>query len=161
MKARLQRVLQLLLHTGDTPHRTALAFGTGVVIAFSPFLGIHMLIALVVAFVFRLNRVAVLVGTYINNPWTIAPMYVAGTWLGCALLGVSPAGLDTVDWSLQGREQLRSLLVALRPYLWPFVLGNTILGAAAGALAYVLLRRALEARAQRRELEFASGGEGR
>ncbi len=62
----LRRILQALLHVEDTPHRTALAFGVGVLIAFSPFLGIHMGIALLVAFLFRLNRVAMLLGTYLK-----------------------------------------------------------------------------------------------
>ena len=95
MSERFRRAVQLLLHIEDTPHRTALAFGVGVLIAFSPFLGIHFGIALLVAFLFRLNRVAILFGTYLNNPWTLAPIYLAGTSLGCLLLGVSSDGLDS------------------------------------------------------------------
>ena len=34
--------------------------------------------ALAIAFAFRLSRAAVLVGIYLNNPWTMAPMYIAG-----------------------------------------------------------------------------------
>lgn len=147
MTERLRRVLQVLLHIEDTPHRTALAFGIGVLIAFSPFLGIHMGIALVVAFLFRLNRVAILFGTYLNNPWTLAPMYLAGTSLGCLLLGVSSDGLSGMDWELRGSAFLASLWATFRPYLWPFLLGNTILGVVCGILGYVVLRRILERRA--------------
>jgi hypothetical protein len=70
----------------------------------------------------------------------------AGTLVGCALLGVSPGGLSAVDWSLSGWSFYESLLRSLRPYLWPFVLGNTVLGVVAGAGCYVLLRRYLEHR---------------
>ena len=38
------------------------------------------------------------------------------------------------------------LLTSLRPYLWPFLLGNTILGVAGGLLGYVILRRLFERR---------------
>jgi uncharacterized protein len=147
MTERFRRVLQALLHIGDTPHRTALAFGIGVVIAFSPFLGIHMGIALLIAFVFRLNRVAILLGTYVNNPWTLAPMYLAGTTLGCLLLNVSMEGLDDIDWALKGSAFFQELVVTLRPYVWPFLVGNTILGLACGLLGYLLLRKFLERRA--------------
>jgi uncharacterized protein (DUF2062 family) len=147
MTERVRQIVQLLLHIEDTPHRTALAFGIGIVIAFSPFLGIHMGIALLVAFLFRLNRVAILLGTYVNNPWTLAPMYVGGTSLGCLLLGVSKDGLDTIDWDLHGAEFLQDLWATLRPYLWPFLLGNTLLGILCGFAGYVLLRRYLERRA--------------
>ncbi len=147
MTEQFRRVVQVLLHIEDTPHRTALAFAVGVLIAFSPFLGIHMGIALIVAFVFRLNRVAILLGTYLNNPWTLAPMYLAGTSLGCLLLGVSKDGLGAIDWELQGSAFLEMLKITLRPYVWPFLLGNTLLGLASGFVGYVLLRRFLERRA--------------
>ena len=147
MSGSLRRVAQVLLHIEDTPHRTALAFGVGILIAFSPFLGIHMGIALIVAFLFRLNRVAILVGTYLNNPWTLAPMYLAGTSLGCLLLGVSKDGLEAIDWDLQGTAFYESLWATLRPYVWPFLLGNTILGIVCGVVGYALLRRFLDRRA--------------
>ena len=147
MTERLRRILQVLLHIEDTPHRTALAFGVGVLIAFSPFLGIHMGIALLVAFVFRLNRVAILFGTYLNNPWTVAPIYLAGTSLGCLMLGVSMDGLEAIDWDLTGAAFRETLWATLRAYAWPFILGNTILGLACGLVGYVLLRRILERRA--------------
>jgi uncharacterized protein (DUF2062 family) len=142
----LRKMVRVLLHTGDTPHRTALAFGLGVFIAFSPLLGIHMWIALLVAVLFRLNRVAILAGTYLNNPWTFAPMYLAGTSLGCSLLGISNAGLSAIDWSLHGRAFYRHLRHVLRPYVWPFLLGNTLLGILCGLLGYLLLRRVIELR---------------
>ncbi|HEY8148344.1 MAG TPA: DUF2062 domain-containing protein [Vicinamibacteria bacterium] len=150
MTERLRRILQVLLHIEDTPHRTALAFGVGVLIAFSPFLGIHMGIALLVAFLFRLNRVAILFGTYLNNPWTVAPIYLAGTSLGCLLLGVSKDGLDAIDWDLTGAAFREALWATLRQYVWPFLVGNTLLGIACGLVGYVLLRRFLERRAAQR-----------
>ena len=147
MTERFRRVLQVLLHVEDTPHRTALAFGVGIFIAFSPFLGIHMGIALVVAFAFNLNRVAILLGTYVNNPWTLVPMYLGGTTLGCLLLDVPNRGVEIIDWSQHGMAFLVSLWTSFRPYLWPFLLGNTILGLVCGTLGYLLLRHVLERRA--------------
>jgi uncharacterized protein (DUF2062 family) len=148
MSSRFRRALQVLLHVEDTPHRIALAFGIGVWIAFSPFLGVHTLLALGIAFAFRLSRVAILLGAYINNPWTLAPLYLAGTVVGCILMGVSTEGLAAVDWSQQGAAFYEHLVASLRPYLWPFLLGNTVLGVTGGMLGYVLLRRVLERRGQ-------------
>ncbi|HET8646465.1 MAG TPA: DUF2062 domain-containing protein, partial [Vicinamibacteria bacterium] len=101
------------------------------------------------AFALRLNRVAVLLGTYVNNPWTLAPLYLAGTALGCALLGVSPAGLTDIDWSTSGMAFYRGLLEHLRPYLWPYVVGNTVLGTVAGLATYALARWLIERRRRR------------
>jgi len=144
----LRRTEQVLFHVDDSPSRVALAFALGVFIAFFPILGIHTGMALVIAVALRLNKVAILAGAWTNNPWTLAPMYTAGTLVGCAVLGVSPASLGTVDWSLSGREFYASLAAGLRPLVLPFVLGNLLLGAAAAGLAFVALRALLARREQ-------------
>ena len=149
MRARLRRAVESFLHLDDTPRRIAAAFGIGVYIAFHPLFGLHTLMALGLAFAFRLSRAAVLVGIYVNNPWTIAPMYVAGTTLGCWILGVPLDGLGAIEWDLDSLAFYRGLLVSLRPYLWPYVVGNTILGIVFGFLAYLALRWFLERRARR------------
>lgn len=146
MMRRLRSTLLLLLRVEDTPHRVALAFGIGVWIAFSPLLGIHTGMALGIAFLFRLNRVAMLFGAYLNNPWTLAPMYMAGTALGCFLLDVPTSGLSGMDWSLHGRAFYQALIQNLRPYLWPYVLGNTLLGVLGALIGYGALRLVLERR---------------
>ena len=67
-----------LLSLDDPPERTALAFSIGVFIAFSPFLGLHTVLATFVAFAFRFNKVAVYSGTFINNPFlTLVPIIIA------------------------------------------------------------------------------------
>jgi len=146
MSGRLRRTLEQLLRLEDTPHRIALAFGLGIVIAFSPLLGLHTVIALGIAFAFRLSRAAILIGCYVNNPWTIAPLYLAGTLVGCALLGVSTEGLATIEWDRHGMAFYTDVLAHLRPYLWPFLVGNTILGLACGAASYFILRTVLTRR---------------
>ena len=146
--SRLRRALESLLHIQDTPHRIALAFGVGCWIAFSPLLGIHTGMALAIAFGFRLSRVAILMGAYINNPWTLAPMYAAGTAVGCVLLGVPLSGLSAIDWSGGDEGLYQALFESLRPYLWPYVIGNTVLGIAFGTVSYLWLRTVLERRSR-------------
>lgn len=146
----LRRMGQILLQVEDSPTRVAAAFGLGVFIAFFPLLGIHTGMALVIAILLRLNRVAILLGCWINNPWTIAPMYSAGTLLGCALLGVAPGSPVAIDWSLKGRAFYSALVATLRPLVWPFVVGNLALGVVAGLAAFLLLRSLLARRAQQR-----------
>jgi uncharacterized protein (DUF2062 family) len=148
----LRQMERILQQVEDTPNRVALAFGVGIFIAFFPVLGIHTLVALGLAFALRLNRVAILAGAWVNNPWTIAPMYTAGTLLGCAMLGVSPTSLAEVDWSLRGRAFYESLLAGLGPLLLPFVVGNLALGAIAAVLVFGILRAVL---ARRRRAEGA------
>lgn len=155
--SRLRSALGILLHVEDSPHRIALAFGIGVWIALFPIWGIHTLMALGIAFALRLSRAAMVIGAYVNNPWTMAPCYLSGTILGCWILGVPVGGLAEIDFSFgEGNGAWREVLLTLRPYLWPFVVGNTVLGILAGLLAYVVLREILERR--RRAAASASGG---
>lgn len=142
----LRRAFRAVLQVEDTPHRIALAFAVGVWIAFFPIWGIHTAMALGVAFLLRLSRAAMLVGAWVNNPWTMAPLYTAGTLLGCLLLRVPSEGLTSLDWTLGWRDFLRVLLDTLRPYLWPFVVGNLVLGTLAALVSYLALRLTLEAR---------------
>ena len=146
MKGRLGRALNALLLLEDPPERIALAFAIGVWIAFSPLLGIHTGLALGLAFLFRLSRAAMLFGAYLNNPWTIAPMYTAGTLLGSWLLGVSPRGIASIAWDAEDDAFYPSLWQGLRPYIWPYVVGNTVLGVVAAIAAYFLLRWVLRRR---------------
>jgi len=142
----LRRLAQLVLRVEGTPTQVARAFGLGVFLAFFPIFGVHTLLALGLALAFRLNRVAILAGTFMNNPWTIAPMYTAGTLLGSALLGVAPTAVGAIDWSLSGIEFYESSMAGFRALLWPFVLGNLVLGAVAGMISFFAVRRILQSR---------------
>jgi len=163
----MNAALQSLLHLKDPPHRTALAFGAGIFIAFSPFLGLHTLIAIAIAFAFRLNRVAVVAGAWVNV-WALIPCYMFGTLIGALLLGVDSSHLNahilsraetlvraTLAWTLVGdwSQALKSLSGVLKVFgalLWPFIVGNTLLGLVASVPAYALCRKFLEARAHRK-----------
>jgi len=130
MGARINRWLEQLLHTHDTPQRTAFAFALGVFLGFSPFLGLHAILGLLLAFLCGLNRVAVILGVYSNLPWILPAYYTAATIAGARLLGIDiePAALkeairafETVSWG-----DLRTLAHALAPLLWAYTVGSTI-----------------------------------
>ncbi len=139
----LGRTSRLLLTIEGSPNRVAFSFALGVFIAFFPILGIHTWVALGLAIAFRLNKVAILVGAWMNNPWTVGPMLTAGTLVGCTLTGVSPATLGRVDWSLRGPAFYESLVAGFRPLVVPYAVGNLVLGLVVASVTFVLLRAAL------------------
>ena len=146
----LRQTFLVLLHVHDSPHRIGLAFGIGVFIAFFPILGIHTLMALGIAFAFRLSRAAMLLGAYLNNPWTIVPIYSAGTILGAWLLGTPLEGLPFSGLHAGQPGLWRAVLASVYPYLWPYVVGNSVLGVGVGVGAYFAVRFALERRQRSR-----------
>ena len=127
---RMRRWLDQLLHTHDTPERTAVAYALGVFFGFSPLLGLHTVLGLVFAFALNLNRVAVLLGIYSNLPWILPAYYSLATVLGATILRVQvppnvlrdlSAALAAASWA-----DFRALGHALTPLAWAFVLGSTI-----------------------------------
>jgi uncharacterized protein (DUF2062 family) len=129
--------LRRLLALDDTPERIALAFALGVFLAFSPLLGLHTLLGLTLAFIFGLNRVAVLLGVWVNNPWTLVPIYAAATYVGGFLFGFPSAHtLPPFDWGefWHGGYWLR--LIREWHLLRPIVLGSTILSFIGALLSY-------------------------
>jgi uncharacterized protein (DUF2062 family) len=137
---RVRRWLEQLLHTHDTPERTAGAFALGIFLGFSPLLGLHTILGLILAFALNLNRLAVLLGVYSNLPWILVPYYTVSTWLGAAILGltVPPGVVEALIDSLEDRSwsDFRSALGKLKPFVWAFTLGSTIAAALLALFAY-------------------------
>jgi uncharacterized protein (DUF2062 family) len=138
--ARARKWLEQLLHTHDTPERTAAAYAIGIFFGFSPFLGLHTILALVVAFAFNLNRVAVLLGVYSNLPWILPAYYTLATTLGAMLLNYDvPPGFwkdlrDTLTDASWG--EFRRFAKVLAPLLWAYALGSMIGAILLAATAY-------------------------
>ena len=157
-RAPVRRWLGTLLHIDDTPRRTAAAFGLGVFFGFSPLLGLHTLLAVVLAFLLDLNRVAVLLGVYSNLPWIIAPYYAFVTIAGAAITGHPiPPGFRAHVASLFQRSLLHSgfweqLAVLLRPLLWPYAVGSLIGASVLAPIAYFLALAFVESRRRLSEL---------
>jgi uncharacterized protein (DUF2062 family) len=56
---------------------------------------LHTILAALIAIVWRLNKVAIFSGSYINNPWTVAP--IAFSWfIGHLIIGSPPIDLPEV-----------------------------------------------------------------
>jgi hypothetical protein len=144
--SRRWRVLLLdLLGREEPPERVAAAIALGIGIGFSPFMGIHFLIAIGLAFLFRLNRIDALLGTLVGNPWTLPPVYAAGYALGRQLLRYDRRRVPDLPWDrLLHRDFWHTFSGAtLRPRLASYVVGTSVLGLLIGLGAYLVIRTAL------------------
>jgi uncharacterized protein (DUF2062 family) len=140
----MKDLFKKLLHIEDTPERTALAYSIGVFLGFSPFLGIHTLVALAIAFLFNLNRVALLLGAWSNTPWWIVPYYTIATWIGMWVTGfwiewktikeVFQSGIDQGFLS----SDFWSRIASQGDLLLSFAFGSLILAASLSLIAYPL-----------------------
>ena len=146
-----------LLAIDDPPERTALAFSIGVFIAFSPFLGLHTIMATVIAFLFRFNKIAIYTGTFINNPiFTLVPIIIVSYGIGALVLGrpwhIPDEGLALLkNPELLTADYYSRLFVQSWHIVWPFTVGATVLSVVCSVLAYPITLQALRAYQRRKE----------
>ena len=107
------------------------AFALGLFIGFAPVPG-HVLIAALLALLFRINIPVAALTTFISNPLTVGPMYFFAYRLGQFLLDTPPKPFHfelSLDWLFESFATM-----------WqPLVLGCTLLGALAALTGYIVL----------------------
>ena len=81
-----QIVVHNILHLDDTPHRIAWGVFIGSLIAFTPTLGLQIVIYIPVAALLRANKVSGIPILFISNPFTAVPLYYSTWWVGAAVM---------------------------------------------------------------------------
>ena len=141
-----------LLALDDPPERTALAFSLGVFVAFSPFLGLHTILATLIAFLFRFNKVAVYSGTFINNPFfTLVPIIIASYAIGAFVLGrplrIPQAGVELLRHPHPlTASYYHQIFQESWDIVWPFSIGAMTLSVVCSLIAYPVTSSLLRAR---------------
>ena len=124
----------------ESPHKIALAFSTGVFIGMSPLLGLHTILGVTAAWLFRLNTFAIMTGVYVTNRWTIVPIYAFSTWLGAKCLGLEQM-IPEIDWS---NVTFSDILSSLEHLIVPFLFGTFLMGSITSFISYIIIYRAIK-----------------
>jgi len=77
-----------VLHANDSPHRIAMGMALGLFVAWTPAYGLHILIVLPLAFLFRANKFLALTCIWVTNPFTLAFIYYPNYLLGKKIFDV-------------------------------------------------------------------------
>ena len=172
-----------VLHLDEEPSRLATGMAVGVFIGCTPFYGLHTLLALLVAVIFRLNKVATVTGAWINLPFFAPFVYAFALRLGEAILS---RDFSSFSWAsvLALAEGARAYLRVsprqsagdLWRLLWdmlfvaskPLLVGTGVIGLMAGFVTYFVtleavrdVRRLRQRRHPRRAPGDLSQGDGR
>jgi uncharacterized protein (DUF2062 family) len=123
-KKRFKDVLTLDNHPGHI----AAGFAVGVFISFTPFFGFHTMLAIAAAFIFRLNKLTCITGSWVNTPLTVVPALGLSYKLGRILRGLPPMELHvkSLEWH------------CLKRYAASLLIGTSLFGFVAALLAYFL-----------------------
>jgi uncharacterized protein (DUF2062 family) len=125
----------------------------GAFASFTPFIGLHLVITMAIAWMLGANMIAGAIGTAIGNPLTFPVIWASTYEIGQALLGErrgeAPAGL--------GHELMHKSFDQIVPLLKPMVVGSAPLGLTVGILVYVIVYKAVSAYQESRRKRFAAG----
>ena len=159
----------------------ATGLACGVAVSFTPFVGLHLLIAALFAILFRGNVLASAVGTFFGNPWTFLFIWASDYRLGLWLLQKSrhEEQYDTLTiqqltdvmalvikfFILSPDANWRQMTLSLEQVFIPLTIGGMILALLSWIVAFVVTFYSLEAwrshRAKRLENKFMADKSGK
>ena len=114
-----------------TPHRIAAGLACGAAVSFTPFIGLHFVLAMVLSLLVRGNVIASAIGTAVGNPWTF-PFIWAWTYaLGRWFLGVGELDAPAASFTLTEIFDRPSTV------FWPMLLGSLPTALVAWFAAYI------------------------
>lgn len=163
-----QYVQHRLSRLPGTPESIARGIFAGVLTAFTPFFGLHFVVAAVLAKMMRGNILAALLATFIGNPLTYVPIALASLQSGHFLLGSEMRG--RVDEGLfrkfsgalgdlwhnimaiftHERAHWDELNIFYDDVFFPWMVGGIIPGAICGIICYYLSVPVIRAYQKRR-----------
>lgn len=153
--SRAAKYLHLRLHRlPDTPHKIARGVFAGVFTVFSPFYGLHFIVAFLIAKLLRGNVIAALVATFVGNPLTYVPIGIVSLKMGHFMLGTEFDHANERSFVGKSYDALRELwgnilsIVSGKEAEWagiyrflqeiflPYLVGGILPGLVAGLAAY-------------------------
>ena len=133
----------------ESPHRIALAFAVGVFMGISPLLGLHYIGGIMLAWLFRLNKLVAVIGVTVNNPWTIVPISSFCAWFGAKLIGVNQV-LPEVDWKsmslsniigkISDMDNFLIIVDKLMPLIKSFFVGSFVICIISAIASYFIIK---------------------
>ncbi|MEM1038890.1 MAG: DUF2062 domain-containing protein [Pseudomonadota bacterium] len=148
-----QYVSKRVLRLTASPHAVAAGVAAGAFTSFTPFMGLHFVVAAILAWLLRGNVIASALGTFFGNPLTFPFIWAAAYKCGHFVLGSvadndAPAIGDAMKtvlsslWEMDWNGFTTALDAIWTPILWPMLVGGTLIGPFFAVPIYFITRRA-------------------
>ena len=134
-----------------TPHAISMGIAAGVFASCTPFIGFHILVAMLIAWVLRGNLIASAIGTFAGNPLTFPAIWFVVYEVGRYMVGAPVAANPDIAETLQSDRAFDMIL----PLLVPLTVGAVPVGIVLGGVGYVMTRSGVEAYQVRRRRRLA------
>ncbi len=143
MKSWLVAHHMTLMTIADTPHSIAFGSAIGIFFGFTPLYPLKTLLSIVVAWIFRCNKVAAAIAVTLHDVliWVMPAIYLAEYQFGCWILHRPAAQRvhfrqfrlhDYVHWHVFSR--------VIWPTFWPAFIGSLFLSIPSAIIVYFLMR---------------------
>ena len=117
-----------------SPHTVAFGFAIGIFMSFSPFLGFHLGLSGLIAWLLRANIAASMLGNFLGNPITYPFMWAAVYQVGGLMLGNTPT-LNAIDLAALNFDA-----ASFWDIFMPFLVGSIPVGIVVGMIFYFPVR---------------------
>nr|WP_272911459.1 DUF2062 domain-containing protein [Loktanella sp. M215] len=151
----------------DTPEKIGRGIWAGVFTTFTPFYGLHFIVAAIIAKLMRGNFLAALMATFFGNPLTYLPIAAVSLGTGHWLLGRKPRGpMSSLGqkFSDAGADLWHNVVAIFTPetmdwhglsifyfdIFYPYMIGGILPGVVTATAAYYLSVPVLQAYQKRR-----------
>ncbi|MBN1457175.1 MAG: DUF2062 domain-containing protein [Sedimentisphaerales bacterium] len=149
-----------ILHVDDSPHSIALGMALGILVAYMPPFGFHIILVTLLSFLFRANKFVSLISIWICNPFTYVIIYYPNCRVGRALLDIFEFSRSAeLDDAMQAFTQSLSFSnfitnfykpqfwSGLGPFLaqigWEMFVGGLLIGGILAVAGYVITKKAV------------------
>jgi uncharacterized protein len=129
-----------------SPQALAMGFAAGAFVSFTPLIGLHFVLAAIIAYFLRGNLFASALGTLIGNPVTFPFIWVAAYNVGALLLGIGmKSDVDiqvarSVSLFSDGPVAFAAMLWrSVEPVFLPILIGSIPLGIICGIICYSIV----------------------
>lgn len=123
---RVKDLVWRVLHSNSSKREVADGLAIGVFVAFTPLLGIHMLLALLLTRLLHRNSLIALAAVWITNPFTAVPIFLFNLWVGKLVYNGDVAFTEL--YTLIKTLDLGDMLSAGKEILIPLWLGSILVG---------------------------------
>ena len=155
MRKMLKKWLVKIIKLKGTNSSIAAGVACGVAISFTPFVGLHLVLGFVTAWIVRGNLLASAIGTAIGNPWTFPFIWLSILYTGKKILGMEHEGVADVNFTKVFSSSFDALIhfdfeVFFRdvwPVIKPMAVGCIPYYVVSWALSYCLVKSWLDRRA--------------
>ena len=143
----------------DSPTRIALGVACGVYVSFTPFFGLHFVVAAALAWVLRANVLASAIGTFFGNPLTFPIIAAVSLELGALYFG-SPIASDEIK-DLGFIELAILFLQNVHELVVPYLVGGLAPGLISAVISYFIVKAVVASYQKRRRAKLISRAKSR